>query len=1147
MEIATQQSETQKKKRSLDQDPQYFGAYLNMARHNVFLIVNHLTDTFKELNFKKLANEEDIWKVDNSSNILLNVFDVTQSKYEDFRPRIFHYLIKRHHLPLVKIFNTEYLGENILQDKSIDYERLHQFLCLSFKELTEFRNSYSHSIAIDENGNKVGRKTTLANDLVPEVNLLFKYAPKYSFLRNHQTLNEGDFQHLDNYQLFIADNQLTHQGRFFFINLFLERSYGIKFLKRFRGFKNENTPPFKATIQSFTTYCLKVPDIRLGNENPKQSLLLDMLTELNKCPKELFNHLTEDDKKEFEPNLDETSSTNVLLNSTNYEFFDTDEVEEAIRELTAQKRHSDRFPYLALRFLDETMAFSQLRFQLSLGKIIIKKPYQKTILGQPNDRIITKKLNVFGRISDFLNREKEIIRALSNDQNVDFLEFEQFFPHYNINNNKIAFYFLNDSDLTEENLESRLRDQENRQPTGFLSIHDLPKLVLLHLLAPSEVQKTLQRFINDNNPAFFDLELLANIKSKVVYEPSTFTKRSEHQYRDADKQEEETEKQQEYQTLLNQRKRLLEQHLPKGVKINQIPEKVLDFLMNISEPNENKVIHQKIKSIKDEAKTLLQRVKNKQAANEIPKLGELATFLTRDIINMVVSEELKKKITSPYSNKLQNKIAFFSLSKQEIISLLSELQLLNNEKGHVFLSSRLILESNGLLSFYKSYLEAKIAWIDKNLFLKGKKGGYIIPENKPVPKTLQKIKQEVSQFDFTQWLQNKAAMPIDVPNTIFDVSLENLLKTNLKKRGITVKDTDKFSVLLNKYLDKDTQPFYKYGRVYKIQDEEESVQVVGKMSKTLKKQYGKFVEENEKVIRFYQSKDRVIKLMCNALLQAENKTALTDSFKLAHTHPNSKQNPLDTPMRFEQKLFSNDKETKVLCTIYAQDTENQKNEILAWNSLSEDDKKYWLTLTTKEAQKEWLSGKPETEQEVYHGQKGYQWTIKEVGKFKRFVKDRRIPALVNYFETTKLPFSLLEYQLKEYDRVREQIFDGVFKLEEAISQKDLAGIWALEQEARGRKNYHQVQFNIFEKYLQNTLPSYDPAIGVIRNKFSHNEFPDLIGQGIEKISQAQIDDYQRNKHLKDYLAHAGISIAQQILAIFEQKINDTLTQLTTHG
>lgn len=35
------------KKRTLQDDPQYFGAFLNMARHNVFVINNHLAERFK--------------------------------------------------------------------------------------------------------------------------------------------------------------------------------------------------------------------------------------------------------------------------------------------------------------------------------------------------------------------------------------------------------------------------------------------------------------------------------------------------------------------------------------------------------------------------------------------------------------------------------------------------------------------------------------------------------------------------------------------------------------------------------------------------------------------------------------------------------------------------------------------------------------------------------------------------------------------------------------------------------------------------------------------------------------------------------------------------------------------------------------------
>ena len=47
-------------KRTLTNDPQYFGAYLNMARHNVFLIINHLTETFNHLGFQPIKSDENI-------------------------------------------------------------------------------------------------------------------------------------------------------------------------------------------------------------------------------------------------------------------------------------------------------------------------------------------------------------------------------------------------------------------------------------------------------------------------------------------------------------------------------------------------------------------------------------------------------------------------------------------------------------------------------------------------------------------------------------------------------------------------------------------------------------------------------------------------------------------------------------------------------------------------------------------------------------------------------------------------------------------------------------------------------------------------------------------------------------------------------
>ena len=50
------------KKRTLENDPQYFGGYLNMARHNVYLINNHIAKKIetKTNRINKLHEEANI-------------------------------------------------------------------------------------------------------------------------------------------------------------------------------------------------------------------------------------------------------------------------------------------------------------------------------------------------------------------------------------------------------------------------------------------------------------------------------------------------------------------------------------------------------------------------------------------------------------------------------------------------------------------------------------------------------------------------------------------------------------------------------------------------------------------------------------------------------------------------------------------------------------------------------------------------------------------------------------------------------------------------------------------------------------------------------------------------------------------------------
>lgn len=1157
--METQLIPTENKYKTLNDDPQYLGGYLNMARHNVFLIINQVTEAFSYLNFKKINDDEDIKK---GTHILVNIFDPTKPEFEDERQKVYNYLLKRHHLPFVKIFNSEVSNEN--EDSYIDYSRLHNFIIKSFQSLDDLRNAFSHNLAIDDDGNKVGRKRDIHPSIVDDISLLFKNAPIFSFIRNFQTQKEEDYDHLKNYKLFETNesNQFTDQGLFFFVNLFLERSHATKFLKRFKGFKNETTPPFRATIQSFTSFCIKVPDVRLGNENPKHTILMEMLTELNKCPKELFYHLTDEDKKEFEPRLQEKEKQNVVLNSTNYEDISDEDLDDTIKELTAFKRHDDRFPYFALRFLDETNALQNIRFQITLGKLIVER-YDKKITDKFQDRRVIKIIKAFGKLSDFTDKESDVLSILKTGfEDNEAIQFEQYAPHYNMSNNKIAFYVFEENDEKVkfpnvfENKKNKVEIQNN--PSGFISIHDLPKLLTLESLIPNKGEEMIVDFIQNTNLEIFDKAGLDQIRQQANFNPETFTKRiaKEKALKDEEGHVEylsnylETEllnwlkiskerllsldkesfleitvdskalevfSQIKYQHLLKQRREELQKHLPMDLSMNMLPSRILDYLMNVQGQPEGKVIQQKIKAIKSESKKLINSLKKeieKPKPEQRIKLGELATFVAKDIINMVIDKEVKNKITSPYYNKLQNKIAYFSLNKVEIVALCEELQLFNKQVGHVFLTKELIHGANGIIDFYLDYLEAKTNWIDKDLLVKIKKGDF-----QKVPLSIEKIKKDAGSNDFDEWLLNKSQKPVDLPRTLFDVRLEQKLKSELRRLTIAYKPTDRFSVLLAKYLINDTQPFYLYKRKYNEgKDNPVEFSINGLTSKELKTDHSKFVNSNEKLIRFAQTKDRTMKLMCDKLLAEDKSIGLNDRFLLYEIHPNSEHNPLESHASFEQKIYRKGNET--FFTIVAKDNPKQLEEIETFRLLQ-----------------------TEEERQSYNGQRWYQWTIKDFGRFKRFVSDRRIPNLADYFDAKDIPFDLLEYQIREYDKYREKIFELTFKLERAIVKTDFEGIQTIEFNKYPRpKGFFEVQFDVYLDWLTDKGIQYDEKLLLnCRNRFSHSQVP--VIETIPKITQQQISDFDYNKHTKDFKNNADISIAAKIYSCYCLEVNRLIAEV----
>ena len=490
-------------KRTLANDPQYFGAFLNMARHNVFLISKELEDKF-EIKIKTSSDEE----IKNSFLTKKEAFNKLNKNH------VFSNLVR--FIPLAKTFSYDLLPASLKEDESIfkgvDYDKMIAFFKLCFFELNTFRNDYSHYYSVTT---KDARKLQVSEDFAIQFRELFLIAIEFTKNRFKDIFSDKSFAIVENITLINQDNIINDRGIVFLACLFLDKENAFHFINRVVGFKDTGTLSFLATREVFSVFCVTLPHEKFISDNPEQALQLDMLNYLSRCPKELFNAMTAEGKKEFQPDLDAIKKLAIEENSigTAIHF---DEYQNYIENISTKKRSNDRFAEFALKYLDaNSFAFD---FQLHLGKVL-KESYKKPLLGEiPEDdnRKLIEDILTFGKLSDFkLKTEEEVIEIkekliAENEFKKRFIPqtiavFTQYAPHYHIENNKIGI-------ISKDYKKYYNQLYRPAVSTAFLSIHELPKVILLEHLKKGKGQKLIENFIKANNESIFNREFVEQIK-----------------------------------------------------------------------------------------------------------------------------------------------------------------------------------------------------------------------------------------------------------------------------------------------------------------------------------------------------------------------------------------------------------------------------------------------------------------------------------------------------------------------------------------------------------------------------------------------------------------------------------------------------------
>ncbi|GHT00071.1 hypothetical protein FACS189421_11630 [Bacteroidia bacterium] len=1008
-------------------NPTYlYAAYLNMARHNAYLTLSYISVAIggKEGAEDKLLNME-----------ALNILKKPKAEPEKLKKT--EELLTKHFRFLLPMTDN---------DKSAGY---HEILTTAFKLLNSLRNEYTHyqheASDFDEQFMKNmkncfdGAKRTVKERFNLEDNDL-KHLDRFRQKANDGKKGKREYEENPTFHYKFDDEngRLTEKGLAFFICLFLEKKYATLFLTQLSGFKKGDTKGTKATKEVYSIYRIQLPKLRIDSKKPEMALGIDMLNELKKCPAELYDVLSTEDQKRFriipdeEPDtMDDTEDGEILL-----------------------KRHKNRFPYMALRYIDQNELFPNIRFQVALGTY---RHHFYNKLGVDNIqrvRILQKQLKGFGRLDEIEEKRKTVwadkIRPFEKIEK-DSAEQEPYitdsYAKYIISNNKIGLKWFdrqNDYYLPELNE----KGAKNEAPTCWLSIYELPALLFHSILCnhSSDTQNIIRDYVSKGYRKLFK-----EVASGAL-QPASKEK------------------------IVNQLKTAY------NLDFTRIPKELQDYLTGKPvkmDDQLNKLCSERIAQMVSDSQKRLERIDNDlktikdRKSNKVGKKrfveiksGVLADFLAEDMLAFQSSSDNgKDKLTGMNYQILQAALAYFGQYKDQMTEIFEKCKLINSPIEHPFLKNVMAKNATNIVDFYIVYLKAKEIYLDKCLREKQYKNDYFLHVDRQ--------KWTERNTDFYKVLAKSYAekLPVELPRGLFNDAIKKLLTKkhgdNPVIREALSKERCNTTFLIQTYFkaicEDTTQEYYTFNRSYKIfnllndnyvgnklQPAYYAVNEFEKRVKNIDAEIEKFdsqqhdklhrllhhFKENEKILRLYKVQDILLFLMAKRILITEMGENNIGKYQLKQIMPDSPTDILSAQTSFSITL-----------------TKNGCQKIIKQEKLK----------------------------------------LKNFGDFQRFVRDRRIETLFPYMKADSIDRQILEAELDAYDDKRVHIFELIHQFEESVLTKNpsiLSG-----------KTY--INFAGILKASPEIQTEKRQQMQIIRNAFCHNTYPQKIEKNIEDIEKPE--------------------------------------------
>ncbi len=810
--------------------PFYFAHYLNMARHNAYVILSTISEDFNFIHSKETGKQEvqNLSKTqnDNEKENAPKIQENTLHQLKLYNNKHFKNmpdeLAKRDEMLLKHfLFLREVKNES---SSNSPYTHLTQKLKQALELLNDLRNGFSHYPPITEHQTEI------------ELNPYFPMALDKAQKRMSPYFSDDDFSLLKNddkgvYQLY-CNGELTLKGLCFFTCFFLEKKYAFQFLSGIHGFKDTREHKYRATLEVFTENCCRLPYPKLESSDFK----LDILNELSRCPNALFNVL--DDKKQ------EKFVTSI--NTTPENKHDGSENEEE-KQKVIMKRHSNRFPYFALRYFDESNILDGISFHVHLGKWT-KSTHRKKII-KDRERIITKNIRAFGEPLKF---DKSNVPVTW-----DIDQFEQYAPSFRIVGNRVGI-----------TLKNNLRNQwprlnNNIAPDAIISTYEFPNLFVYALLykqgkidtSPSNHIKTytgnIKQCISDvqqgNFPPVQGKPLFKNRKMKG-------------------------------DTELLKRKQILQERLTHNYKINisDLPDDIKYFLLGYEEKNDKAKALQFLKSMQRKTKYNQNRAEKLRAGDMAQTLAEDIIFLSPPFIHEKNGIEHKQKLNDKEYDILQKALAYYPANKYVINELFKNHKIFTSERKHPFLNQINVFKQKSIYDFYKAYFEAKNKWLS-NLI------GWFDRKSFSMEKLLNQYDYFIKTINKNITEKRYENLPALLPRGLFNAPIIKAMKL----MGYPLNDSDNIAYAIKLLTESHAQQFYSHDRYYNKNNHQHQLLTPDAGPQTLfdeitiklehidrvkdEEKYKEFhyckkdISESEKEIRYCMQTDRVLWLMLKDL------------------------------------------------------------------------------------------------------------------------------------------------------------------------------------------------------------------------------------------------------------------------------------------